>query len=137
MVGEPGATQVHASAVGARLHRFLTEVSGHDALSQLRPPRVAEAHQVFSGDQDHACVPATTRGAGEAVELFGAGFEQSNLSNIHPQPPPAAAKGAPRFVPEGGRGPSANQRNPAPRHWQASAPSRTPSPQTEPARRAK
>ena len=71
MVGQAWAPEVDARAIAASLHRFVSEVPGHDALGKLRAPGAPEAHEIFGANRDHSGVAAATGRASQAIELFG------------------------------------------------------------------
>ena len=77
MVGQAWAPEVDTRAIAASLHGFVTEVTRHDALGELRTPSAFEAHEILRANRDHSGVPATASRAGQAIELFGGGFGQA------------------------------------------------------------
>jgi hypothetical protein len=68
---------VDARAIAASLHRFVSEVPGHDALGELGAPGALEAHEIVGANRDHSGVAAATGRAGQAIELFGRGGGQA------------------------------------------------------------
>jgi hypothetical protein len=70
---------MHARAVGARCHRLVAKVTGHDLLGKLRPPGAPETHQVFGAHRDDARVPPAARRARQTIQLLCRGFGQAHV----------------------------------------------------------
>jgi len=96
MVRHAGPPQMYACAVAACLHGLVPKVPGYDPRSELRTTLAVKPQQVVRAYWDHAGVSATTRGTGQAIELFVGGHVRGSITRAGGVPGVCAPQLAPR-----------------------------------------
>jgi hypothetical protein len=79
-MGQPGAPKVNARAIAARFHRFVAEMTRHDALGEFRSSGAFETQQIVNRHRDHARVAAAACRARQAIKIScGSGGQAPEL----------------------------------------------------------